>query len=142
MTISTAMCFQLSQFLQKLQQIINYSTVDVKNDKADCTCGTALLPKMPFNTAIDLPMMTSSLTFSMMAAASPATSASRTGALYRFQNKNNSPRLAVVLPTWPNRLAFGSQKIRSKHSTTWHVNNTLWTKYCRRILRSSKIFVN
>lgn len=90
------------------------------------TCGTALLPKMPFKTAIDRPMMTSSLTFSMMAAASPATSASKTGALYRFQNRNSSPRLAVVLPTWPNRFAFGSQKMRSKHSTTWHANITLW----------------
>lgn len=30
----------------------------------------------------------------------------------------NSPRLAVVLPTWPNRLVVGSQKMRSKHRIT------------------------
>lgn len=65
-----------------------------------------------------LPTMTSSVTFSMMAAASPATKASKTGALYRFQKRNSSPRLAVVLPTWPNRLAWGFQKILSKHRTT------------------------
>lgn len=65
-----------------------------------------------------LPTITSSVTFSMMAAASPATSASNTGALYKFQNKNSSPRLAVVLPTCPKRLAWGFQNVRSKHSTT------------------------
>merc|ERR1719259_997270 len=62
--------------------------------------------------------MTSSLTFSITCAASPATSASSTGARYRFQNRNNSPRLAVVEPTCPNKLALGSQNWRSKHSTT------------------------
>ena len=45
------------------------------------TCGTALLPNIPFSTAMDRPTMTSSLTFSIMAAASPATSANNTGAL-------------------------------------------------------------
>lgn len=161
------------------------------------TCGTELFPKIPFSTAMQRPTITSSLTFSMMAAASPATRASNTGALYRFliqtrwttyifvysytrqwttaqvsvkhehftnksreisavsrkmitylsrnerserwskwnlpcfcisrlrncsgmtyQKRKSSPRLAVVLPTWPNRLELGSQKIRSKHKTT------------------------
>jgi len=86
------------------------------------TWGTALLPNIPLSTAIDLPTITSSLTFSMMAAASPATRANRTGALYKFQNRNSSPRLAVVLPTWPNKLALGSQKTRSKHKTTWNTS--------------------
>lgn len=42
-------------------------------------CGTALLPKIPFSTAIQRPTITSSLTFSMMAALCPATRARRTG---------------------------------------------------------------
>jgi len=37
-----------------------------------------------------------------------------------YQNRKSSPLLAVVLPTWPNKLELGSQKIRSKHSTTWN----------------------
>ncbi len=89
--------------------------------KLALTCGTALFPKMDLSTAIDRPTITSSLTFSIMAAASPATSANNTGALYRFQNRNSSPRLAVVLPTWPNKLAFGSQNMRSKHNTTYNI---------------------
>ncbi|MPC16724.1 hypothetical protein E2C01_009556 [Portunus trituberculatus] len=48
---------------------------------------------MPFSTAMQRPTITSSLTFSMMAAASPATSASNTGARYRFQNRNSSPAM-------------------------------------------------
>lgn len=54
----------------------------------------------------------------MIAAASPATSAKRTGALYKFQKRKSSPLLAVVLPTCPNKLACGFQKILSKHKTT------------------------
>lgn len=54
-------------------------------------CGTALCPKMPFKTAMHLPTITSSVTFSIMAAASPATSAKSTGAEYKFQNRNSSP---------------------------------------------------
>ena len=73
---------------------------------------------IPLSTAMQRPTMTSSETFSMMAAASPATRASSTGALYRFQNRNSSPRLAVVEPTWPNRLEVLSQNIRSKQRTT------------------------
>lgn len=30
----------------------------------------------------------------------------------------DSPRLAVVLPTWPNKFVSGSQKTRSKHRMT------------------------
>lgn len=56
------------------------------------TCGTAEFPKIPLRTAIQRPTMTSSLTFSMMAAASPATSANKTGARYKFQNRNSSPK--------------------------------------------------
>ena len=36
--------------------------------------------------------------------ASPATNDNNTGALYKFQNKNNSPLLAVDNGTEPNRL--------------------------------------
>lgn len=87
-------------------------------------------------------MITSSLTLSITLAASPATSATSTGPRYKFQNKNNSPvngkidprysiittkrvagernlpLLCVVLATWPKRFEFGSQKMRSKQSTT------------------------
>uniref|UniRef100_A0A6B0UUK9 Uncharacterized protein n=1 Tax=Ixodes ricinus TaxID=34613 RepID=A0A6B0UUK9_IXORI len=73
---------------------------------------------MPLSTAMQRPMMTSSLTFSMMVAASPATSANSTGARYRFQKRKSSPRLPVVLPTCPKRLELGSQKMRSKQRTT------------------------
>ena len=45
--------------------------------------GTLAAPKMPLRTAMQRPTMTSSETFSMIAAASPATKASRTGALKR-----------------------------------------------------------
>ena len=45
--------------------------------------GTLAAPKMPLRTAMQRPTMTSSETFSMIAAASPATRASRTGALKR-----------------------------------------------------------
>ena len=34
------------------------------------------------------------------------------------KEKEHSPRLAVVLPTWPNRLLLGSQKMRSKQRIT------------------------
>lgn len=71
-----------------------------------------------FKTAMHRPTITSSLTFSITQAASPATSASSTGALYKFQNRKSSPRDAVVLPTCPNKFAVGSQKIFSKHNTT------------------------
>ena len=103
---------------RKLMQPCQANRQHLTNQGQHHTCGTALLPNIPFSTAMQRPIMTSSLTFSMMAAASPATRASRTGALYRFQNKNSSPRLAVVLPTCPNRLALGSQKTRSKQRTT------------------------
>lgn len=43
------------------------------------------------------PTITSSLTFSIMAAASPATSARSTGARYRFQNRNSSPAENYVI---------------------------------------------
>ena len=55
------------------------------------TRGTPLVPKMPLSTAMQRPTMTASVTVSMMAAASPATRARRTGALYRLQNRNSSP---------------------------------------------------
>merc|ERR1719339_415578 len=80
--------------------------------------GTFVVPKIPLRTAIQRPTMTSSETFSMMAAASPATRASKTGALYRFQKRKSSPLLAVVEPTCPNRLLLLSQKILSKQRTT------------------------
>lgn len=98
------------------------------------TWGTALLPKIPFNTAMALPTMISSETFSSLFAASPATRAMRTGDLYRFQKRNSSPRFAVVLPTWPKRFVFGSQNTRSKHRTTYT------KKKCQRhqILKTSK----
>ena len=83
-----------------------------------CTEGTALLPKIPLSTPTALPTMMSSETFSSLLAASPATSAMRTGAWYKFQNRNSSPRFAVVLPTWPNKFVLGSQNTRSKHNTT------------------------
>lgn len=106
------------------------------------TIETALLPKISFKTATHRPTITSSLTVSITLAASPATRATSTGPRNRFQNKNNSPvkrfirssassnnrflqspaihspRLCVVLATWPNKFAFGSQNTRSKQSTT------------------------
>ena len=59
---------------------------------------------MLLKTAKHLPIIISSLIFSIIDAASPATRDNKTGALYKFQNKNNSPRLAVDNGTWPNRL--------------------------------------
>jgi hypothetical protein len=43
----------------------------------------------------------------------------KTGALYKFQNRNNSPLLAVDSGTEPNRLICGSQNIFSKHKTIY-----------------------
>lgn len=37
---------------------------------------------------------------------------------FKIKMNLNSPRLAVVLPTWPKRLMSGSQKTLSKHRTT------------------------
>lgn len=69
-------------------------TASLNNTLKNCqlTCGTAPLPKMPFRTAIHRPTMTSSLTFSIMAAASPATKARSTGARYKFQKRKSSPK--------------------------------------------------
>lgn len=54
------------------------------------TCGTALLPKMPLRIARQRPTITSSLMFSMMPAASPATRARRIGAMGRQQKELRS----------------------------------------------------
>jgi hypothetical protein len=77
------------------------------------------LPNILLNTAKHLPIMISSLIFSIIHEASPATSDSKTGALYKFQNRNNSPLLAVDKGTEPNRLICGSQNIFSKHKTVY-----------------------
>lgn len=82
------------------------------------TSGTFAVPNIPLSTNMHREIITSSDMSSMTLAASPATKANSTGARYRFQNKNISPRLAVVLPMCPNKLPLGSQKMRSKHSTT------------------------
>lgn len=95
------------------------------------TCGTWELPKIPRNTAMTRPITMSSFTFSMMLAASPATKASSTGALYKFQNRKSSPRLAVVRGTWPKRLMCGSQKILSKHNTIYEKTNKQINGYLR-----------
>lgn len=50
---------------------------------------------MLLKTAKHLPITISSLTFSIIDAASPATNDNNTGALYKLKNKNDSPRLAV-----------------------------------------------
>ena len=104
------------------KHFLNFFPLDLLSSH-NLTCGTVFAPKIPLITAKQRPTMTSSLTFSIMAAASPAISASNTGALYRFQNKKSSPRAAVVLPTCPNRLALGSQNTRSKHNTTCRGSN-------------------
>lgn len=93
------------------------------------------------------PTITSSLTFSITQAASPATRASRTGALYKFQNKKSSPRDAVVLPTWPNKLAVGSQKMRSKHNTTWKIEEKITrlnyvSRYAEKFREKNKFNLN
>lgn len=82
------------------------------------TSGTFAVPNIPLSTNMQREIIISSDMSSMTLAASPATKANSTGARYRFQNKNISPRLAVVLPMCPNKLPLGSQKMRSKHSTT------------------------
>jgi hypothetical protein len=61
-------------------------------------------------TATHRPTVTSSATLSMMAATSFATNTRRTGARYKFQNRNSWPLLAVVLAAWPNRLVPKFQK--------------------------------
>jgi hypothetical protein len=48
-------------------------------------------------TAIHRPMATSTVTFSMMTGTSSAPSTRRTGAQYKFQNRNRGLLLAVVL---------------------------------------------
>lgn len=53
--------------------------------------GTAVLPKIPFSTAMQRPTITSSLTFSIMAALWPATRASSTGDCVMLQNRKSSP---------------------------------------------------
>ena len=58
--------------------------------------GTLASPNMPLSTAMQRPTMTSSETFSMIAAASPATRASRTGALER--RYKHSVHLHLVSP--------------------------------------------
>jgi len=59
----------------------------------------------------------SSLIFSIIDAASPATSDNKTGALYKFQKRNSSPLLDVDKGTCPKRFICGSQNILSKHKT-------------------------
>ena len=81
---------------------------------------------MLLRTAKHLPIIISSLMFSIIDAASPATKDSKTGALYKFQNKNNSPLLAVDKGTWPNRLMWGSQKTLSKHRTIYLMNTKIF----------------
>lgn len=82
------------------------------------TSGTFGVPNIPLSSNMHLAMIMSSDTSSITPAASPATRANSTGARWRFQNRNSSPRLDVVLPMCPNRLPLGSQKMRSKHNTT------------------------
>jgi hypothetical protein len=57
------------------------------------------LPNIPLRTAIWQPTMTSSPKFSMMAVASPVTNGWRTGAQYKFQNRNNYLLLKVDIAT-------------------------------------------
>lgn len=54
------------------------------------TWGTALLPKMPLRMARHRPTMTSSLMFSMIPAASPATKANKIGAVRAQERKKTS----------------------------------------------------
>ena len=96
-----------------------------KSEHTTLTIGTCELPNMLRRTAKQRPMTMSSLMFSMMLAASPATSDKSTGARYKFQKRKSSPRLDVDNGTWPNKLMCGSQKILSKHNTiySWSQHN-------------------